>query len=180
MRRKYKSGSGWIGVIQDVMTTVRANSIEFAGRVFATSRGLEREPFVKALMIAAGVLMPIGKLNKHFVIDHGERDPHHSIGRRELYAAVMDAFYPSVHGRPQPRCDSRILNRMLYEVDTELFDQLLHWDLWASNDGARFVSTLTIKRYAKAAKELNLTNPSGQCPDHPWDRPEGDPDFDED
>lgn len=160
------------------MRTICENSFSYEGRFFATSRGLEREPFIKTLLINSGVLTPLGKLNTHFAEDHGEHDPLRGLSRLELHKAAMDAFYPGPGKRQASvRPDGRILNRMLYEVDSELFDQMRHWDLWAANDGAHVVSDLTIKRFAKAKRDLDLTNPWGQGPDHPWDRPNGDPDF---
>jgi len=184
-----KRAREWLALLEGIMATVYSNSFRVPsqeteeettdetgeggeGELFATSRGIDREPFVKELLINSGVLTPLGRLDKHFVEDPEGCDPLRYLGRPEIYKAAMDHFYPEVGGKkPTKRADHKLLQRMLYLVDEDLFDKLRHWELWSRSDGAEYVSTLTIKRCRKAMRHLQLTNPS-QEPDHEWDTPD--------
>jgi hypothetical protein len=77
------------------------------------------------------------------------------------------------------RADPYLNRRGIYQLNPDLGDQIGHWSYWTQEDGGELVAVVDITRIA-TSKKLELQNPSGQKADHPWDRPDGEPDSEED
>jgi hypothetical protein len=165
-KRIERRARAWLALIDQVMLRLYQRSFVFEGQAFVTSRGLGEELFVRHFLIQSGVLTPLGRIHSLTEKPRGT-DPIASIDRANLRQAVLDRFYPKPAEEEGKKGDTRLYNRILFLVDTELFDQIRHWELWSRNDGAEIVSELTIRACLRAHKRLTLTNPT-ESPDAEW------------
>lgn len=159
----------WLELIDSKLQILKDNSFRVDGMTFATSAFQTDEPFVWRFLIVCGVLTFVGRLDDHFVEDKGEYDLLRGVGRDVIFKEAVRSFYPTTAPGTEPRIrsDARLLNRTLYLLDTDRFDIVRHWTLWAKNDKAELVSELTIMRRIK--RRLRLTNATAE-PDERWDQ----------
>jgi len=169
----------WLELIQNIMGRVEENTFavkadeqEETGTLFATSRGLNTEPFIKQLLIAAEVLIPIGRLNQRFSTGTQDTRQVKLISRQKILEAAQDSFCPQdPKQKPAKDRDRNLGTRMLYQVDMDAFNTMSNWSVWTQNDGGALVSHLDVQACLPTKRTVALTNPSGQIADRPWDQP---------
>lgn len=154
----------WLKIIEDTMIQVYGHAFEISGKAF--SYWPLRDRFVKDLLVNSGVLTVV-RLDD-FEGKDGPDDPLRGMDR--------EAIYDAARASAARETSRRIKVGIVYYVDPTAFDEISIWDERTRRDGGKLTSDFRIRRGADKSpqRRLLVSNPSGQRPDYPWDRPHQD------